>query len=124
MENQQQKWVTMSFLAASALLAFLVFSFGQKFAGAYDLEARFRNIEMILQGGAVFLGLLLFSFLYRNEAANQFMTEVVVELSRVSWPTQKETRGATVLVVVMVLISGLFLGFLDYLWTILLKWVI
>jgi preprotein translocase subunit SecE len=124
MENQQQKWVTMSFVATSALLAILVFSFGQKFAGAYDLEARFRHVEMILQGGSVLLGVLLFSFLYRSDAVNQFMAEVVVELSRVSWPTQKETRAATLLVVVMVLISGLFLGLMDYLWTVLLKWII
>ncbi len=124
MENQQQKWVTLSFVAVSALLAFLVFSFGQKFAGVYDLEARFRNVELALQGVAVLLGVLLFVFLYRSEAVNQFMAEVVVELSRVSWPTQKETRAATLLVVVMVLISGLFLGLLDYLWTILLKWII
>ena len=124
MENQQQKWVTLSFVAASALLAFLVFSFGQKIAGAYDWEARFRNVEMGLQGLSIVLGLGLFAFLYRSDAVNQFMAEVVVELSRVSWPTQKETRAATLLVVVMVLISGVFLGLLDYLWTILLKWII
>jgi len=62
--------------------------------------------------------------LYRSEHATQFMTEVVVELSRVTWPTQKETSAATILVIVMVVISGLFLGFLDYLWTVILKWVI
>ncbi|NDD90698.1 preprotein translocase subunit SecE [bacterium] len=52
------------------------------------------------------------------------MAEVVVELSRVSWPTQKETQAATVMVVIMVLLSGAFLGFLDYLWTVMLKWII
>jgi preprotein translocase subunit SecE len=124
MENQQQKWVTMSFVAAAALLAFLVFSFGQKFIGAYDLEARVRNIEVLLQAGSVLVGFILFVCLYRSDAINQFMSEVVVELSRVSWPTQKETRAATLLVVVMVLISGFFLGLLDYLWTVVLKWVI
>jgi len=124
MENQQQKWVTLSFVAASALLAFLVFSFGQKFAGVYDLEARFRHVEVALQGGAILLGVVLFAFLYRSDAVNQFMAEVVVELSRVTWPTQRETRAATILVVIMVLLSGVFLGLLDYFWTVLLKWII
>ncbi|OFZ19284.1 MAG: preprotein translocase subunit SecE [Bdellovibrionales bacterium GWB1_55_8] len=52
------------------------------------------------------------------------MNEVMVELSRVSWPTQKETTSATMIVLVMVIISGVLLGFLDYLWTVLLKWVL
>jgi len=124
MENQQQKWVTVSFVAVSALLAFLLFSFGQKLSGAYDLEARFHNAELILLGIAVLSGLVLFLALNRSEAINQFMAEVVVELSRVSWPTQKETRASTVLVVIMVVVSGLFLGLMDYLWTVILKWLI
>ncbi len=124
MENQQQKWVTLSFLAASALVAFLIFSFGEQIAGFYDLEARMRHAELILQGLSIALGLGLFLFLYRSDVVNQFMSEVVVELSRVSWPSQRETRAATILVIVMVLISGLFLGLLDYFWTVLLKWVI
>jgi preprotein translocase subunit SecE len=124
MENQQQKWVTLSFVAVCALMAFLVFSFGQKISAFYDFEARVRNLELILQGVALLVGVGLFTYLYRSEPVNQFMAEVVTELSRVSWPTQKETRAATMLVVIMVVIAGLFLGLLDYLWTVLLKWVI
>ena len=124
MENQQQKWVTVSFVAVSVLLAFLVFSLGQKLSGAYDLEARFKSVELVVQGLSVLVGLVLFFFLNRNESVNQFMTEVVVELSRVSWPSQKETRASTILVVIMVVISGLFLGLMDYLWTVVLKWLI
>jgi preprotein translocase subunit SecE len=76
------------------------------------------RIFSIVAGAAAFL------VLFFNEQATQFVSEVVVELSRVTWPTQKETSSATVLVIIMVLISGLFLGFLDYLWTVVLKWVI
>ena len=68
--------------------------------------------------------MILFFILYRNEKTNQFMTEVVVELSRVTWPAQKETSWATFLVIVMVLISGMVLGFFDYLWTVLIKQII
>ncbi|OFZ85855.1 MAG: preprotein translocase subunit SecE [Bdellovibrionales bacterium RIFOXYD1_FULL_55_31] len=52
------------------------------------------------------------------------MNEVMMELSRVSWPTQKETSSATMVVVIMVMISGMVLGFLDYLWTELLRLVV
>jgi len=124
MENQQQKWVTLSYLAVAALLSFVALQLGQKLVGAYDLEAKVRNAEMILRMVSILLGAVVFFVLYRSEPATQFVSEVVVELSRVTWPNQKETRSATVLVIIMVLISGLFLGFLDYLWTVVLKWVI
>lgn len=124
METQHQKWVTVSYVAAAALLSFVLFEVSQKVVGAYDLEARLRNIDLMVRGFSIFVGLSSFFLLYRNDKVNQFMSEVVVELSRVTWPTQKETTSATLLVVIMVLVSGMVLGFLDYLWTVLLKWVL
>lgn len=124
MENQYQKWVNLSYLALAVLLGYVFFSLGAKFVGVYDLEARVRNIDLIIRGVSVALAGILFLVLYRNEQANQFMNEVMVELSRVTWPTQKETTNATMIVIVMVVVSGMILGLLDYLWTTLLKWVI
>jgi preprotein translocase subunit SecE len=124
MESQYQKWVNLSYLAVAILLGYVVFAFGAKFIGAYDLESRVHNVELILRGISVLAGAVLFLVLYMNEQANQFMNEVMVELSRVTWPTQRETMSATVVVLIMVVISGVVLGMLDYLWTTLLKWVL
>ena len=124
MESQHQKWVNLSYLALAILLGYIVFSVAGKVVGAYDLEARVRNIELVLRGVSVLVGAIVFLGLYRNEQANQFMNEVMVELSRVTWPTQKDTRSATMVVIIMVVISGMVLGFLDYCWIQLLKWVL
>lgn len=124
MESQHQKWVNLSYLALAILFGYIIFSMAGKIVGAYDLEARVRNVELILRGVSVVSGAILFMVLYRNEQANQFMNEVIVELSRVTWPTQKDTSSATLVVIVMVLISGLVLGFLDYCWIHLLKWIL
>jgi len=124
MESQYQKWVNLSYLALAALVAYVIFAFGVKLAGSYDLEARVRNIDLILQGVSIGIGAILFFVLFRSEQTNQFMNEVMVELSRVTWPTQKETTSATFVVIVMVVVSGMILGFLDYFWTSLLKWIL
>lgn len=124
MESQYQKWVNLSYLALAALVAYIVFAFSTKVVATYDLEARVREIDLILRAGSLLVGGLLFFILYRNDQATQFTNEVMVELSRVTWPSQKETTSATFIVIVMVVISGLILGFLDYLWTALLKWVL
>jgi len=124
MESQHQKWVNLSYLAAAVLFGYIAFSILGKIVGVYDLEARIRNVELILRVVSVVLGGLLFLGLYKNEQANQFMNEVVVELSRVSWPTQKDTGSATFIVIVMVVISGIVLWLLDYAWIHVLKWIL
>lgn len=124
MENQNQKWVNLSYLVVSILLGYIVFLVGGKVVGAYDLETRVRNIDLILRVGSGFIGLILFIILFRNEKANQFMNEVVVELSRVTWPTQKDTSSATFIVIIMVIVSGMVLGLLDYFWVQIMKWIL
>jgi preprotein translocase subunit SecE len=124
MESQYQKWVNLSFLAAAALLGYIIFALSLKVVGIYDLESRVRSIDLIVRGVSLSVGAILFLVLYKNDQANQFMNEVMVELSRVTWPTQKETTSATFIVIVMVLISGVILGLLDYLWVALLKMVL
>lgn len=124
MENQYQKWVNLSYLVLAILVGYIVFSLSLRLISIYDLEARIRNVELIIRILSIIGGGFVFFILYRNGRANQFMSEVMGELSRVTWPMQKETMSATAIVIVMVLISGMFLGLLDYFWTLLLKWVL
>ncbi len=124
MESQYQKWVNLSYLALAVLVGYLIFAMSNKVVGAYDLEARVKNVELIIRGISVLFGAILFVVLYKNDQANQFMNEVMTELSRVTWPTQKETTSATFIVLVTVLIAGMILGFLDYVWTKLLQLVV
>jgi preprotein translocase subunit SecE len=124
MESQYQKWVNLSYLVLAVLAGYIVSTLGVRIAATYDLETKVRNIDLIVRIASVAAGAILFFILYRHERANQFMNEVMVELSRVSWPTQKETSNATIVVIVMVLISGVILGLLDYIWTQLLKLIL
>jgi preprotein translocase subunit SecE len=124
MENQYQKWVNLSYIALAAMVGYIVFALAIRLVGVYDLETRVQNVELIVRGLSLGAGGLLFLILWRHEKANTFMNEVMVELSRVTWPTQKETTSATFVVIIMVLISGAVLGFLDYVWTQLLRQIL
>jgi len=123
-QKQYQKWVNLSYLAIAALVAFILFRAGQWSVARFDLETRVRNVDVILQGVSVGVGVLLFAFLFRHKKTNTFMNEVALELSKVTWPTQKDTWGSTWIVIIMVLISGLFLGVVDYFWTEVVKWIL
>ncbi len=53
----------------------------------------------------------------------QFLTEVVVEISQVVWPTKAETRAATVVVIVITLISSGLLATMDAVWSAVTDWI-
>lgn len=65
---------------------------------------------------AFFVTAIIFYFIWKNERANLFMSEVVIELKKVTWPSKKETSGSTIIVIVVVIIFSLVLGLYDFLW--------
>ena len=55
--------------------------------------------------------------------ARAFLTEVRAELKRTSWPSGKEVRGTTTVVIVTVFIFALFLWIVDALLFRMVSWV-
>lgn len=124
MNNNQQKWVNLSFVAASLLTAYVLFVLATKFSVFLDFEGRVRNLDKILMGASALIGGILFLGLYKNSTANTFMNEVVAELSKVTWPTQNETLKATIAVLIAVTIAGVALWAVDSFWVYLIGLVI
>ncbi|MEA3362099.1 MAG: preprotein translocase subunit SecE [Thermodesulfobacteriota bacterium] len=44
---------------------------------------------------------------------NEFFTNVKAELKKVTWPTRKDAYASTMVVIVLVIISAIFLGGVD-----------
>ncbi len=124
MENQTQKWVNLSFIAVAAMLGALVFWTFQNMTGYLDLESKIKKLQIVIPVVSILSGLVVFAILAFNKQANTFMNEVVTELSKVTWPTHKEVSSGTFITIVMVLISGVILGLLDYVWTLVMTWIL
>lgn len=73
--------------------------------------------ELILTIAAGLFTLGLGVYLYRSDRVYGLASEVTSELSKVTWPTAKEVRAATIVVVVMAIISAIILGFFDLVWS-------
>lgn len=116
MENNQQKWVNLSFIAASLLLAYISFVLATKFSVILDFEGRVQSLDKILLGVSALLGVGLFVGLSYSRVATDFMNEVVSEVSKVTWPTQNETFKATVAVLIAVTFAGGVLWLVDSFW--------
>lgn len=123
MENNQ-KWINLSYLAAAALVGFVVFLLASKFAVFLDFEGRVRSLDNIIKGGSFGVAALIFLVLYKSSVVNVFMNQVVSELVKVTWPTQDETLKATFFVIVAVLIAGVSLWVIDMIWIKILSFVL
>lgn len=56
--------------------------------------------------------------------SRQFLEECWAELKKVHWPTRKETQGATVVVIIGVIIVALYLGMVDSALTLVIRWAL
>jgi preprotein translocase subunit SecE len=45
---------------------------------------------------------------------NGFISEVMVELKKVSWPTRNELMGSTIVVIISVMVMSAFIGICDF----------
>jgi preprotein translocase subunit SecE len=43
----------------------------------------------------------------------KFVSDVIVELKKVSWPSREELRGSTMVVIVTVILVAVFIGLVD-----------
>ncbi len=58
-----------------------------------------------------------------NKAA-KFISEVRMELKKVSWSTRRELINSTIVVIVSVVILAIFIGVCDLIWSNLINFVI
>ena len=81
----------------------------------FDLGVRFPLLHVAQNILPVLLGGLVSYLMYRVQKIRDYILEVISETKKVIWPNRKETWGATVIVIIAVLISGAVLGVFDWL---------
>ncbi len=48
---------------------------------------------------------------------NNFIKEAIAELKKVIWPTQKELKNSTIVVISTIIIASIFIGLVDIFFT-------
>ena len=112
-KEENVKIITMSFVAMGFLTAFVVrilFEFVAVYSG---IVATVYGQELVRHGVPVVAGLAMFLFLQLKQKTRIWAHEVVVEVRKVVWPSRQATFGMTVLVCIILMISGFVLGLFD-----------
>lgn len=115
MDKTNSKILTMSFAIAGALTAFTLQLLIKAFAGAFGWVASVADSDFVRHALPVLIGIGLFVALQFNKKVLAWGDEVVVEVKKVVFPSQKDTTAMTIVVIIMVLISSVIISSFDFL---------
>lgn len=113
MENTNSKYVTLVFIAASALVGFTVAALLIALSGAFAVIAKLVNYDLFKHGLPVVIAFGLFLALQFNKGILSWSDEVIAEIKKIVWPPIKDTRAMTVVVIIMIFISALIISVFD-----------
>lgn len=112
-ENAPNKPVHLIYLCGAVLLFYLLQWSIDWIWGYFATAPSESKISVVAAIGAGVAGIVL----YRNDRVYHLANEVTSELKKVTWPTAKEIRAATITVIVMAIVSAIILGLFDLVWT-------
>ncbi|MBT8491851.1 MAG: preprotein translocase subunit SecE [Deltaproteobacteria bacterium] len=72
--------------------------------------------EFYITVGAAVAALIIGVWSYKNEKIYTYLNEVSAELKKVTWPGPKEVKAASIVTIVMTIISASILGVFDFVW--------
>ena len=125
MENSNSKAITVSFMLTAVLLGIVTKVLLDTIAAiATGAVGRFVSDDLVQHGLPVVVGLGAFIGLQFSKPVVAWADEVVTEISRVVWPSRKDTVAMTIVVCVMVLASGAYFGILDVLSGAVVDWLL
>ena len=107
-----ERWVQFGFIALAATTFWLA---DKIILMVWDQFAE--PDPTMIAGIAAIVGILGAWMTYKHEGANAFATESAAELSKVTWPSRKETWSNTVVTVVVSIIAAAILFAFDATWS-------
>ena len=113
-KKDQQKIVTLSFIFAGGLVAFVAKVLLDSIASNLVFFARFYSQDLFQHGVPVLCGLLTFGLLQFNSKVCLWANEVLVEIKNIVWPSRKDTIAMTLVCCVMLIVAGVILGVFDF----------
>ena len=114
-----ERWVQFAYAACAITLAwFLIKSSTAIWTILADtVDSVPEPNATVIAAAAGVISLVVAVAAYRSSKVHTFVVEVCVELSKVSWPTRKETWSQTVLVIIVSVIAAVILGVFDAMWS-------
>jgi preprotein translocase SecE subunit len=113
--NNNKKYVNLLFLVGAGIVWYLSQHFVGVVIGRYQLGRSLGTVaaEVLQHALPIMLSVATFVLLRTNSKSYAFTGDAMTELTRVQWPSSRDVRVGTIVVIVTVLLAGVFFGFLD-----------
>ena len=112
-DNAPNKPVHLIYLVGGVLLFYMIQWSIDWIWGYFGSPPSEIKTSLAAAAGAFVIGAIM----YRSDRIYTLANEVALELKKVTWPTAKEIRTATMVVIVMAIISAVILGIFDFVWS-------
>ncbi len=114
MESTNKKILTMSFIVAGVLAAFvlrvLLNTISPATSGAV---ARALSSDFVVHILPALVGFVVFIYMQLNKSVLAWGDDVISEIKKVVWPSRKDTVAMTIVVIVMCIISAGLIWLFD-----------
>ena len=107
------KIVTVSFVLLSFCIAFIARVVFETLSVAFGVFANFYSMDVFRHGTPILAGVGSFLFFQLSPGYKKLADEVVTEVRKVVWAGKKELYSMTILVSVILVVSGVVLGVFD-----------
>ncbi len=115
MNTTYQRYVSFGYVLASVIAYIIVGKIGElvwDLAGWSYPAWAMTPPELI----GLFAAIAVFAMLRRTDVINVFMNEAALELSKVAWPTRKETVMSAGVIAVVISFCAVVMSFFDVVW--------
>ena len=112
-ENAPNKPVHLIYLCGAVLLFYMLQWSIDWVWGYFGSPPSEFKITLFAAAVALFAGITM----YRSDRIYGLANEVASELKKVTWPTAKEVRSATLVVIVMAIVAAVILAAFDFVWS-------
>ena len=114
MEKDNSKIMTVSFVLTAVVAGIVVEVIFEALAATFGIVANLRSQDVLRHGIPLAFGFLVFASLQFNSKVKLWADEVILEVKKVVWPSQKDTTSMTTVVCIMLLVAGVVLGAFDF----------
>jgi preprotein translocase SecE subunit len=123
--GKYEKYVNGLFVLAGAITWLVSRHYAIVAVGYFQLARKIGpGADVLIHVLPFIIGIATFLILRRTQTTLNFTEEAVGELVKVSWPTTKEVRLGTIVVIITVLAAGVVLGVIDIAFTALIRTIL
>lgn len=122
--DNTKKIMTMSFVGLAAVAWITASVLLETASATFGAVARLSDQDIFRHGIPFAIAIITFLSLQLNAKVRVYSEEIITEVKKVVWPSRPETMAMTIVVCIMLIISGVLLGVFDLFSSYIVKYLI